>query len=263
MTRAAIVLIVVAVTGPALPLVVWSVSHGWWFPSVLPDGFSLRAWNYVFQSDAGVFTALFTSLGIAVAVTLITMLLGVPAGRALGMHSFPGRRAAEFLLLAPIIVPGLAVFMGVHIFFIRIGLVDTALGVIIAQLLPCLPYMTVIMSGVFANYEREAEQQARCLGARSFQVFLHITLPAIMPGIVTGGLFVFLVSWSQYVLTLLVGGGRVITLPLLLFSFAQSGDHAIAAALSLVFVLPAIVVLVVTSRYISGTSPALGGMGRI
>jgi putative spermidine/putrescine transport system permease protein len=71
---------------------------------------------------------------------------------------------------------------------------------------------------------------------------------------------VFLISWSQYALTLLVGGGRVLTLPLLLFAFAGSGDLSLAAALSLVFVAPAVVILLLTARLVTGRSVALAGI---
>jgi putative spermidine/putrescine transport system permease protein len=81
--------------------------------------------------------------------------------------------------------------------------------------------------------------------------------------VAVAGLFAFLISWSQYILTLIIGGGRIITLPLLLFAFARGGDSAIAAALSLVFIAPAIVMLIVTSRYLAGESTAIGGFGRL
>jgi putative spermidine/putrescine transport system permease protein len=119
------------------------------------------------------------------------------------------------------------------------------------------------MKGVFANYDRNFEAQARSLGARPLQVVRHITLPSVFPGVMIGSLFVFLVSWSQYVLTLMVGGGRVVTLPILLFSFATSGDHAVTAALAIVFVLPAILILAATARYLTGRSAALSGLGKV
>lgn len=106
-------------------------------------------------------------------------------------------------------------------------------------------------------------EQSYSLGAGRVSTFIHVTLPNILPGIVTGGLFVFLISWSQYILTVMIGGGRVVTLPLLLFSFAAAGDNAVTAALCIVFVAPAIVILVAVSRYLSGESGAMGGFGRV
>ena len=76
------------------------------------------------------------------------------------------------------------------------------------------------------------------------------------------GLFAFLVSWSQYVLTLLIGGGQVVTLPVLLFSSVPGGDSASIAAQSLLFVGPGLLILLVTSRYLSGEDTALQGFGR-
>jgi putative spermidine/putrescine transport system permease protein len=78
-----------------------------------------------------------------------------------------------------------------------------------------------------------------------------------------GGLFAFIISWSQYVLTLLMGGGEVITLPVLLFAFANSGDNPITAALSLVFIAPVFLLFLFTARYLTGRHAALGGLGNL
>ena len=255
--------IVVLVALPLVPLLLWSVSHGWFFPDLLPAQLSARAWSYLASPAARVSGALWNSLLIGVSVTGLNVLLGVPAGRALGTSRFAGRDGLEILILAPLIVPGIAVIMGVQVVFIRLGLADTRAGVVLSHLLPTLPYMILVMKGVFSNYEHDYEAQARTLGARPLQVLWRVTLPTVLPGVVVGSLFVFLVSWSQYVLTLMVGGGRVVTLPVLLFSFATSGDHAVTAALAIVFVLPAVVVLLFTARYLTGRPAALSGLGKL
>jgi putative spermidine/putrescine transport system permease protein len=153
--------------------------------------------------------------------------------------------------------------MGIHVAFLRYGLADTMTGVILAHLIPVLPYMALIFSGVFTNYNLDYEQQARTLGARPLQILRHVMLPAIRPGLIVAGLFAFIISWSQYLLTLLIGGGRVITLPVLLFAFANSGDNAITAALSLVFIAPALLLFLFSARYLSGRNAAVGGLGKI
>lgn len=246
---------------PMIPLFIWSVSFRWFFPDVLPSQLSPRAWEYVLSPTAEVIPALLTTTIIAVAVTVLSILIGVPAGRALGMHDFRGKRIVELLILAPTIVPGLAVVLGIHVVFISYGLANTLIGVILVHLIPTLPYMTLVMSGVFANYDAEFEEQARSLGAGPLRTIWYVMIPAILPGVIVGALFTFLISWSQYILTLLIGGGRVITLPLLLFSFATSGDNAITGALSIVFILPGILILVLTSRFLTGENTAVGGIG--
>jgi putative spermidine/putrescine transport system permease protein len=123
--------------------------------------------------------------------------------------------------------------------------------------------MTLVMAGIFANHDPAFEEQARSLGASPFQTFRHVTLPAILPGIIVGGLFAFLVSWSQYVLTLLIGGGRVITLPLLLFNYASAGRNDLTGAIGILYILPGILILLLTARYLTGSNAAVRGFGRI
>ena len=258
-----IVAILLGVVGPLVPLVIGSFAHRWLFPDVLPAEWGLRAWTYVLSGSSQVATALFNSTVVALSVTALSVLIGLPAGRALALHDFRGKTAVIFLILAPSIMPVIAVAMGIHVTFLRLGLADTMLGVILVHLIPVLPYMVLILAGVFANYDVDYEQQARTLGARPVQVFLHVTLPAIWPGLVVGCLFAFIISWSQYLLTLLIGGGRVITMPVLLFAFANSGDNAITAAMSVLFIAPALLLFIVSARFLTGRNAAIGGLGRV
>ena len=247
---------------PIVPLFVWSISFRWFYPAILPTEYSPRAWLEVITPHNDVLGVAWNTALIALVVTAFSILLGVPAGRALGLYEFRGKRVVEWLILAPIIVPGLAVVLGIHVLFIRAGVHNSIPGVILVHLVPTLPYMTLVMSGVFANYDTDFELQARSLGAGRLATQWYVTLPAIFPGVVVGALFAFIISWSQYVLTLLIGGGKVQTLPLLLFSFVRS-DPAIAGALSVVFILPAVLVLLLSSRYLSGDNAAVGGIGNI
>ena len=247
---------------PFVPLLIWSFAFRWRFPDLLPERWSLRAWQYLAAPESQVVPALITSTLLAGAVTLLAILIGTPAGRALGLYRFRGKRLVEFLVLAPVLVPSFAVTLGMQIVFIRYGLADSFLGVLLVHLVPTTPYMTLVMAGVFANFELQAEELARTLGATPAQVWRLVTVPAIMPGLVVGALFVFLISWSQYALTLIIGGGRLVTLPMLLFSFARSGDNAIAAALSLLFIAPALLLLLFTARFLGG-KPAGEGIGQL
>lgn len=247
---------------PIVPLFIWSISFRWLYPSILPSEYSARAWSVVISPNNDVVGVAWNTVLIALVVTLLSILFGVPAGRALGLYEFRGKRIVEWMILAPVIVPGLAVVLGIHVLFIRAGISNTLLGVILVHLVPTLPYMTLVMSGVFANYDTDFELQARSLGAGRLKTQWYVTLPAIFPGVVVGALFAFIISWSQYVLTLLIGGGQIQTLPILLFNFVRS-EPPIAGALSVVFILPAVLVLLLSSRYLSGDNAAVGGIGNI
>ena len=256
------ILLVVWLILPLIPLAVWSFSRGWNYPNLLPKIWTLQPWSYALSGQSGVLASLALTTGIALAVTAVSILIGVPAGRALGQYQFRGKAVVELIILAPIIVPGIAVALGLQTVFIGLGLNNTITGVALVHLIPTLPYMVLVMASVFAAYDPQAEDQARSLGASPLQVFRHITLPAIAPGIIVGALFTFLVSWGQYILTLTIGGGRVQTLPLLMFQFAASGRNDITGAIAMVYILPGIVILILTARHITGRSAALSGLGR-
>jgi putative spermidine/putrescine transport system permease protein len=153
--------------------------------------------------------------------------------------------------------------MGIHQIFIRLRLTETLFGVALVHLIPAIPYFVLVMASVFANYRTALEETARTLGANRYHVFRYVTLPAISSGLVVASMFTFLISWGQYVTTLLIGGGTFVTLPLVLFPFLSGGNQANAAAISLVFVAPAVIALVMTSRQLSRDSSVMGGFGKI
>jgi putative spermidine/putrescine transport system permease protein len=247
---------------PLVPLLIWSFARGWRFPDLLPQEWTLQAWKFALSARSGVGESLGVTVQIAALATLAAILVGVPAGRALGLYRFRGKALVEMLILAPLIVPGIAVALGLHSVFLQLGLTNGFWGVVLVHLIPTLPYMILVMAGIFATFDPDYEAQARSLGASPLQTFRHVTLPAILPGLVVGALFAFLVSWSQYILTLLIGGGRVITLPLLLFNHASAGRNDLTGAIGLIYVLPGLVILIFTARYLSGANAAVGGLGR-
>jgi len=151
--------------------------------------------------------------------------------------------------------PSFASVMGVQVVFIRLGLADTRAGVVLAHLIPVTPYAVVLLSGVFGGYDPRTEEVARTLGAGRWATWWRVTLPILLPGVLVSLAFAFLVSWSEYLLTLIVGGGQVLTLPLLLFSAAQGGDYALTAALALVFVAPTVLLFAFLSPRLVSRRP--------
>ena len=202
------------------------------------------------------------SLLIATAVALLSCAIGFPAGRAIGLHRFRGRRLVQFLLLAPVIVPGLAVTLGLQIFFVRYGLSDRVSGVVLVQLMPTVPYAATLLGAAFASFDTDYERQARALGAGMLRTLWTVTLPILRPALVTTPRLRFLISWSEYILTLLIGGGQVTTLPLLLFAAIGSSDRTAAAALGLLVVLPPVLLVLAAARLFRNRDLAWLGMAR-
>jgi len=253
----AVAALITAILLPFGVLMVWSFSTRWFYPQLWPAQWGLRAWQYVFGIAATqILAGLFQSMLVALVTAGISVAIGVPAGRALGLYNFKGKDSISVMLMLPVIVPPLCVAMGLHLWFIRLGLADSVAGVVLVHLTFCLPYSVFVMWGVFSNYNPDYEYQARSLGANSWQILTRVMLPLTLPGIMVAGLFSFLLSWSQYLGTLIIGGGRVITLPILLFALMGSGDRPVAAAVSLVFVAPAFAALLFSARYLGGKTIA-------
>lgn len=256
-------LLVLGTLLPLVPLLAWAGTAEWRFPSVLPQRTSSRGLRLLFDPASEVLRGLTTSLVLGVAVSAIAAVVGLCAGRALGLYAFRGKRLVQFLLLAPAIVPGLAVTLGIQVFFLRYGLSGTLPGVLLVQLVPTIPYVTLVLGSAYANFDTAYEEQSRTLGAGPLRTFWHVTLPILRPSLVVAMFFAFLISWSEYILTLLIGGGTVKTLPLLLFAYIGSSDLNLAAALAVLFVLPPLLLVLVTSRYLTGSSSAGVGFGQL
>jgi len=183
-----------------------------------------------------------------------SLLFGIPAGRALGLHQFPGKKLCVMILLLPIVVPPLSTSMGLHLWFLQLGLTETIAGVVLIHLTFCLPYTIFVLWGVFGDYNPDFEAQSRSLGASRLQTIKNVTIPMILPGVAVAALFSFLLSWSQYLCTLIIGGGKILTLPMLLFSLMDGGDRPVASAVSLVFILPVVGVLLASAHYLGKRS---------
>jgi putative spermidine/putrescine transport system permease protein len=231
-------------------LTVSSVADNWRFPRILPAVLTFRAWIYLFESTSGVILALANSTMVAFVVSILAILIALPAARALTLHDFKFKKAVLFFLLLPILSPSFVVATGSHALLLRYNLTDSIFGVILAHLVPTTPYAVLLLTGSFARFDIDFEAQARSLGANAWNVFRYVTFPAIAPGMAIATMFAFLISWSQYLSTLFVGGGKIQTLPLILVSFQRSSDEAITAALTLIFLAPTIFVFVVVAKFL-------------
>jgi len=228
---------------PLLVILVWSFANNWPWPLVFPKEFGLRGWEYFFSPTSNSLGILLYSILLSLTVTLITLLVTIPAARALALYEFKGKKLVEILILAPLIVSPVAVAMGIHQLFIKLRLANTFFGVVLVHLIPCIPYSVRILKNVFESVGDKFQMQGKVLGASPIQNFIYVTLPIISPGILSAASLVFTVSFSQYFLTFLIGGGRIITYPMVMFPFIQSGDRMLASVYSIVFILASLICL--------------------
>ncbi|MEN9202834.1 MAG: ABC transporter permease subunit [Thermostichus sp. DG_1_6_bins_120] len=214
----------------------WSLTQSWYFPDGWPRVWSLKGWQQLLSSGSQVGPSFGQSLTIALTTTLLALLLGIPVGRVLGKQLVPAWM--RLILLMPIITSPLPVLMGLQAVLIHLRLQGTLLGVVLVHLIPVIPYMALVMGSVFSRFDFGYEAQARSLGADPWQVWWQVTLPLILPGMAIGAVFAFLISWNEFLLTFFVGGGRVLTLPMLLYGLLQGGNNTSVATVAILSLLP-------------------------
>lgn len=227
---------------PMAVILLWSVTERWPWPGLLPESYSLRTVKELLFGSARLPEILFSSISLTMVVAVLTTAVGILTARATELYRFPGRKLVHIASFLPLLVPGTVFAMGIQITLIRLGLSDTLMGVIIVHMIAAMPYCITIMTDVTRAVGNKLEQQAMVLGAGPFQAFFQVTLPSLLPGILSSMSMGFILSYSQYFTTLMVGGGRVKTLALVLVPYIQSGDRALSAVYSVAFVGSALLV---------------------
>lgn len=230
---------------PVLVLAVQAVAPAWAWPDLLPQVLSPRTLHWLAASWPTVARHLAWSAwyaGLATALCLAVCLL--PA-RALAFGTVPAGPLAEGLLLAPALLPVMGFALGLHGVFVRVGLADSTAAVVLVLAAVSYPYM---LRSLMAGWRTVGPDYARCaanLGAKPLRILLTVELPLLLPAAVAGGSVVFLVAFSDYFLVYLVGGGLVPSFTGYLFPVLQSGDRALGALLTLVFMVVPVVLFVV------------------
>lgn len=226
---------------PLALLAVWSVSRAWFFPALWPDALTLESWRDVAGGATGAAAA--RSTLIAVLTGALGCAVALPVGRALAGLTGWRRHLGAALAFLPVAAPPIALGTGLQYGFLRAGLGASYAGVVLAHLVPASGYLALYFLGVFTVFDAGVEEEARTLGATPWQVLRRVTLPMLRRPIGEAFALGFLVSWSQVALTLLIGGGRVRTLPLELFGYLRSGQERYAATGALLLTLPPLVAL--------------------
>lgn len=226
---------------PLSPVLVWAGAERWSFPDLLPATWGASGWREA--ASAGLPLALLRSFALGVAVAAVATPLGVMTGRVLGWRVTRRPRLVVALLLVPLVLPPFAVAMGLDVVLIRLGLPELV-SVVLLLAVVAIPYTAYTSATGFARTSPELEAQARALGATPRQARLRVVLPAVRGSILVAALLAFLVGWSDYVVTLLVGGGQLVTAPVLLGAAASgSGNDSMVAAMAMATLLPPVVLV--------------------
>jgi putative spermidine/putrescine transport system permease protein len=202
-----------------------------------PEGWSTQ-WYENFFSDPEWYESALLSLKVAAVVVVLATTLGTIAAFALMRGRGPWKTPTRALLFAPIIVPGVIIAISVYYVFLKWNLVTTFRGFVFAHTVLAIPLVILPVSASLAGFDRGLERAATSLGASPFAAFRQVTLPIILPGVLTGALFAFLTSFDEAIVSLFISGPAVRTLPVQMYgSVTASVDPTIAAASTMVIVV--------------------------
>ena len=219
-----------------VPLVVMTVfSFNDAHRNVVWRGFTFK-WYLALFHDAELMNAMLTSLELAAAAAAIAAALGLLASYALVRHKpFSGRDGYAALLDAPLMMPEVALGVGLLSFLVRMGFELDFGALACAHALICLPYTVgAVRARLKSSGGAQLEEAAMDLGATEWTSFVKVTLPLLMPAIVSGSLLAFTVSFEDFVTSFFLAGIGIVTLPIKVYSMMKFGVTPEVNALSVV-----------------------------
>jgi putative spermidine/putrescine transport system permease protein len=197
-----------------------------------PPGLSLR-WYQRFFGIAAWRQAIAVSTQVALLTMVFATVLGFLASLALVRGRFRGKGAIYAFLLSPMIVPTIITAIGLYFFFVRIKATGSILAMALGHTVLALPVVVIIIAATLQGFDIRFEQAALSLGASRFTALRRVTLPLIMPGVLSAALFAFLTSFDELLIPLFLSGVEVQTLTVRVWnSLLLEVDPTIAAVSS-------------------------------
>lgn len=226
-----------------------------WFDSWLPSGWTTNyygvAWNDFQLGDI-----LKVTLQVAFTVVAVAIVIGAPAAYALARRNFPGKKILMLCFLLPIMVPPITYGVPLATLLYKLHLGGTLTGVIVANTVPTVPFVILVLTPFIEQIDPKIEASARMCGASTFKIFTRIVTPLLIPGLLAAALLVLVQTLALFELTFLVSGPDSQTLVVALYyAIFASGIRPTQAvnAMAIIYMMTTMVVLIIALRYISPT----------
>ncbi len=199
-------------------------------------GFTWHWYDVLFR-DQQVRLATTNTLIIAVVSTLVATIIGTLAALAMQRYRFPGYDASEALMYIPIVIPEVVMGISLLVFFVMINLKLGLLSITLSHIAFNIPFVALVVRARLHGYDNAIDEAAMDLGANEMTTFRRVTLPTIMPGILSGAMLALTLSLDDYVITYFTAGPGSTTLPLRVFSMVRFMVTPEVNALSTIWVL--------------------------
>lgn len=220
-------------------------------PTLIPEDPTLE--NFYRLSDTIFMTHLWNSIKVAAGTTILSVTLATLGGYGIARSDFTGRRALARSILFTYMFPALLIGIPLYVMFYRLGLINSHIGLIIAQTSVAVPFTTWLMWQYFQTIPIAFEESAWVYGAHRLYTFRKIVLPLALPGIIAISIFAFAISWSNYTLPkILLTNQDVLVFPVGLDQFIQqdSTDWGLLNAAGVVIMVPAFLFVFFMQKYI-------------
>lgn len=247
-------LILFFVLAPIIVLVISSFNSSRYF-EFPPKGLTLQ-WYASFFKSKEYQQSLIVSTKVALAAASLSLISGVPAAFALDRYKFPGNAFMQSLFLSPLMLPQIIWSIGLVQFFSMaklggVSILGTFTGIVLAHTVIILPYVIRMVLSSLSYVEADLENAALSLGAHPIRTFFEVTVPIILPGIIVGAVFGFMVSFTDVVVSSFVAGTRYITYPVRMYSEIRTeGLDPLAVAVSAVVVIAIVVLALIGEKTI-------------
>ncbi len=230
------ILILIFLVAPSFIVVPMSFSGSQYleFP---PENWSTRWYLHYFNSSEWM-AATWTSIKVAVMTIFVATPIGTMAAYGMLNSSTKITRLLFVVMISPIMIPLILVAIGVFYFYVKVKMVNSILGLVLAHSLIAMPLVLIIVMSALNNYDMNQEKVARSLGATRLQAFFQITLPQIRFSIISSALIAFLTSFDEVIIALFISGGPNSTITRSMFlSLRDQIDPTIASISTILIVI--------------------------
>jgi len=226
-----------------------------WLGTWLPAGFTTKwyasAWNE-FQLDQ----VLVVTFEVVGAVVVLSGALGVPAAYALARREFPGKKLVTLLFLLPLLVPPITFGIPLATVLYKAGLAGSMSGVVLANLVPTVPFVILVMIPFIEQIDPRIEAAARVFGAGTTRLFVYVLLPLLAPGMLAALLLVLVRTIAMFELTFFTAGSTSQTLVVALYyAVYAAGVRAGQSidAMAVIYMVTTLVWLLIALRFVNPT----------
>jgi putative spermidine/putrescine transport system permease protein len=226
-----------------------------WFDTWLPQSWTTQWYGQAWH-EFTLLDVLIVTVEVSLLVVVISVLVGVPASYVLARRTFPGRRVLYLLFLLPILMPPITYGIPLATVLYKYGFAGHLSGVVLANLVPSIPFVILTMTPFIEQVDPAIERAARMCGARTWQVFLRILAPLLVPGILAASILVLVRTVGMFELTFLTAGPDSQTLVVALYyTMSAAGIRAQQSvdAMAVMYMAMMLVLLVVALRFVNPT----------